>query len=69
MLRQAIASLGSELLLEFPGHWPRSHAFLSASEGDEGRTRMKEFHDDLGNGEGVKRGHISSRLVAHLSHS
>jgi hypothetical protein len=49
---------------------PRRSLALSASEGDEGgRTRMTEFYEDRGNGGGVKRGYISSRLVAHLSHS
>jgi hypothetical protein len=47
MLRQPTASLGSELLWNFLVIGLARHAFLSASEGDEGRTRMKEFHDDL----------------------
>jgi hypothetical protein len=46
---------------------PRSNAALSASEGDEDRTRMTEFHEDCGNGGGVKRGYISSRFVAPVS--
>ena len=62
-----MAMLHQPTALEFPGHWPRSHAALSASEGNEGRTRITEFHEDRGSGGGVKRGYISSRFVAPVS--
>jgi hypothetical protein len=47
ILRKPNASFDSELLWNFLVIGLGSHAALSASEGDEGRTRMKEFHDDL----------------------